>query len=151
MSGAVWIWLEQRADFLKVGASWFSLAPRALHHEYKSPTTCNITAYLARIHMLNIVSLKDHSNQEECEGYDDIGSDPFLLHFSSNLRLFKSIIYSSDTGFTKKSIHPSSSAYPGPGRGGSSLSRDAQTSLFLVTSSSSSGGTPRRSQASRET
>ncbi len=49
------------------------------------------------------------------------------------------------------SIHPSSSAYPGPGRGGSSLSRDAQTSLSLVTSSSSSGGTPRHSQASRET
>uniref|UniRef100_A0A8C7Y7C0 Uncharacterized protein n=1 Tax=Oryzias sinensis TaxID=183150 RepID=A0A8C7Y7C0_9TELE len=48
-------------------------------------------------------------------------------------------------------IHPSSSAYPGPGRGGSSLSRDAQTSLTPATSSSSSGGTPRRSQASRET
>uniref|UniRef100_A0A3P9LDQ7 Cadherin-1 n=1 Tax=Oryzias latipes TaxID=8090 RepID=A0A3P9LDQ7_ORYLA len=30
------------------------------------------------------------------------------------------------------SIHPSSSAYPGPGRGGSSLSRDAQTSLTPV-------------------
>ncbi len=41
-------------------------------------------------------------------------------------------------------------AYPGPGRGGSSLSRDAQTSLSLVTSSSS-GETPRHSQASRET
>ncbi len=38
------------------------------------------------------------------------------------------------------SIHPSSSAYPEPGRGGSSLSRDAQTSLSLDTSSSSSGG-----------
>ncbi|KAI3375432.1 hypothetical protein L3Q82_021919, partial [Scortum barcoo] len=53
------------------------------------------------------------------------------------------------------SIHPSSSAYPGPGqvRGGSSqASRDAQTSLTPDTSSSSSGGTPeRRSQASRET
>ncbi|KAK3516174.1 hypothetical protein QTP70_005680 [Hemibagrus guttatus] len=36
------------------------------------------------------------------------------------------------------------------GRGGSSLSRDAQTSLSLATSSSSSGGTPRRSQASRK-
>ncbi|KAI3355680.1 hypothetical protein L3Q82_004267 [Scortum barcoo] len=31
---------------------------------------------------------------------------------------------------------------PGPGRGGSSLSRDAQTSLTPDTSSSSSGGTP---------
>ncbi|KAK3509754.1 hypothetical protein QTP70_008385 [Hemibagrus guttatus] len=40
---------------------------------------------------------------------------------------------------------------PEPGRGGSSLSRDAQTSLSPGTSSSSSGGTPRRSQASRET
>ncbi|MEQ2295472.1 Acetylcholine receptor subunit beta [Ameca splendens] len=45
----------------------------------------------------------------------------------------------------------SSSAYPGPGRGGSRLSRDTQTSLFPDTSSSSSGGSPRRSQASRET
>ncbi|KAI3369243.1 hypothetical protein L3Q82_007786 [Scortum barcoo] len=35
--------------------------------------------------------------------------------------------------------------------GGSSMSRDAQTSLTPDTSSSSSGGTPRRSQASRET
>ncbi|MEQ2309538.1 hypothetical protein AMECASPLE_039846, partial [Ameca splendens] len=38
--------------------------------------------------------------------------------------------------------------YPGPGRGGSRLSRDAQTSLSPDTSSSSSGGSPRRSQAS---
>uniref|UniRef100_A0A3Q3JZQ7 AP-3 complex subunit beta n=1 Tax=Monopterus albus TaxID=43700 RepID=A0A3Q3JZQ7_MONAL len=38
------------------------------------------------------------------------------------------------------SIHPFSSAYPGPGRGGSSLSKDAQTSLSPDTSSSSSGG-----------
>ncbi|KAG1926104.1 hypothetical protein F2P79_025073 [Pimephales promelas] len=45
----------------------------------------------------------------------------------------------------------SSSAHPGPGRGGSSLSRDAQTSLSLDTSSSSSGGILRRSQATRET
>ncbi|KAK3510645.1 hypothetical protein QTP70_011896 [Hemibagrus guttatus] len=37
------------------------------------------------------------------------------------------------------------------GRGGSSLSRDAQTPLSPDTSSSSSGGTPRRSQASLET
>uniref|UniRef100_A0A7N8X213 Ornithine aminotransferase n=1 Tax=Mastacembelus armatus TaxID=205130 RepID=A0A7N8X213_9TELE len=49
------------------------------------------------------------------------------------------------------SIHPSSSAYPGPCRGGSSRIRDTQTSFSLGTSSSSSGGTPRRSQASRET
>ena len=35
----------------------------------------------------------------------------------------------------------------GSGRGGSSLSREAQTSLSPATSSSSSGGTPRRSQA----
>ncbi|MEQ2247274.1 hypothetical protein ILYODFUR_007656 [Ilyodon furcidens] len=40
--------------------------------------------------------------------------------------------------------------YPGPGRGGSRLSRDTQTSLSPDTSSSSSGGSPRRSQASRE-
>ncbi|MED6245990.1 hypothetical protein ATANTOWER_011385 [Ataeniobius toweri] len=41
--------------------------------------------------------------------------------------------------------------YPGPGCGGSRLSRDTQTSLSPDTSSSSSGGSPRRSQASRET
>ncbi|MED6262008.1 Protein polybromo-1 [Ataeniobius toweri] len=41
--------------------------------------------------------------------------------------------------------------YPQPGRGGSRLSRDTQTSLSPDTSSSSSGGSPRRSQASRET
>ena len=45
---------------------------------------------------------------------------------------------------------PSSPAYPGPGRGGSSLSREAQTALSPATSPSSSGGIPRRSQASRE-
>ncbi|MED6234996.1 large subunit GTPase 1 [Ataeniobius toweri] len=44
--------------------------------------------------------------------------------------------------------YSSSSAYPGPGRGGSRLSRDAQTSLSPDTSSR---GSPRRSQASRET
>ncbi|KAK3526737.1 hypothetical protein QTP70_032115 [Hemibagrus guttatus] len=49
------------------------------------------------------------------------------------------------------SFHSLSSAYPELGRRGSSLSRDAQTSLSLATSSSSSGGTPRRSQASRKT
>ncbi len=52
------------------------------------------------------------------------------------------------TGLKVPSIHPSSSAYLGAGRGGSSLSRDAQTSLSLDTSSSSSGGIPRCSQAS---
>ncbi|MED6279246.1 hypothetical protein CHARACLAT_032569 [Characodon lateralis] len=45
----------------------------------------------------------------------------------------------------------SSSAYPGPGRGDSRFSRDTQTSLSPDTSSSSSRGSPRRSQASRET
>ncbi|TWW71182.1 hypothetical protein D4764_17G0006650 [Takifugu flavidus] len=49
------------------------------------------------------------------------------------------------------SIHPSSTAYPGSGRGGSSLRRETQTSLSTATSSSSSGGIPRRSQSSRET
>ncbi|TWW56189.1 hypothetical protein D4764_08G0001760 [Takifugu flavidus] len=49
------------------------------------------------------------------------------------------------------SIHPFSTAYPGSGRGGSSLRREAQTSLTPATSSSSSGGIPRRSQTSRET
>uniref|UniRef100_A0A672FHD8 Nicotinamide nucleotide adenylyltransferase 1 n=1 Tax=Salarias fasciatus TaxID=181472 RepID=A0A672FHD8_SALFA len=49
------------------------------------------------------------------------------------------------------SIHPFSTAYTGPGRGGSSLSRDAQTSLSPDTSCSSSGRIPRRSQASCET
>ncbi len=49
-------------------------------------------------------------------------------------------IYLIMTVYYCPSIHPSSSAYPGPGRGGSSLSRDTQTSLSLVTSSSSSGG-----------
>ncbi len=31
-SGVVWFGLEGGADILKVGASWFSLVPRALHH-----------------------------------------------------------------------------------------------------------------------
>ena len=48
-------------------------------------------------------------------------------------------------------IHPSSSTYPGPGRRGSCLSRDTQTSLTLNTSSSSSGRIPSHSQASRVT
>ncbi|MED6232952.1 hypothetical protein ATANTOWER_004762 [Ataeniobius toweri] len=47
--------------------------------------------------------------------------------------------------------YSSSSAYPGPGRGGSRFSRDAQMSPSPDTSSSSSGWSPRRSQASRET
>ncbi|MED6259135.1 hypothetical protein ATANTOWER_017472 [Ataeniobius toweri] len=41
--------------------------------------------------------------------------------------------------------------HPGSGRGGSRLSRDTQTSLSPDTTFSSSGGSPRRSQASRET
>ncbi len=60
-------WSEERI-FLKVGASWFSLAPTALHHRSKSappplqersttvpsqgqfmPMTRNITVYLAII------------------------------------------------------------------------------------------------------
>ncbi|MEQ2166303.1 hypothetical protein GOODEAATRI_026559 [Goodea atripinnis] len=52
---------------------------------------------------------------------------------------------------TDPSIHPLSSAYPGSGRGGSSLSRETQTSLSPATWASSSGGIPRHSQASRET
>ncbi|MEQ2208155.1 hypothetical protein XENOCAPTIV_027294 [Xenoophorus captivus] len=69
----------------------------------------------------------------------------------------------SSTGFVQtlnSSVHscPSDSSsrrhlplYPGPGRGGSRLSRDTHTSISPDTSSSSSGGSPRRSQASRET
>uniref|UniRef100_A0A3P9DB43 Phospholipid phosphatase related 5b n=1 Tax=Maylandia zebra TaxID=106582 RepID=A0A3P9DB43_9CICH len=45
-------------------------------------------------------------------------------------------------------IDPSSSAYPGLGHGG--ISREAHPSLSPAISSSFSGGTPRRSQASRE-
>lgn len=45
----------------------------------------------------------------------------------------------------------SSSANPELGRGCSSLSRDAQTPLALLTSSSFSSGSPRRSQANWET
>ena len=41
------------------------------------------------------------------------------------------------------SIHPFSTAYLGWGNGGSSLSREAQTSPSPVTSSSTSGGVPR--------
>ncbi|MEQ2260550.1 hypothetical protein XENORESO_020186 [Xenotaenia resolanae] len=41
--------------------------------------------------------------------------------------------------------------YPGPGRGVNRFSRDAQTSLSQDPSSSSSGVSPRRSQACRET
>ena len=54
----------------------------------------------------------------------------------------------SPASLSHPSIHPFSSAYPGPGRGGSCLSRDTQTSLSPDNSSSSSGRTPRRSQAS---
>ncbi|KAI3363953.1 hypothetical protein L3Q82_001562 [Scortum barcoo] len=46
----------------------------------------------------------------------------------------------------KSKVHPSIHFHPlgpGPGRGGSSLSRDAQTSLTPDTSSSSSGGIPK--------
>ncbi|KAM9821533.1 dipeptidyl peptidase 2 isoform 13-T14 [Syngnathus typhle] len=46
------------------------------------------------------------------------------------------------------SIHPSSSAYPGSGHRGSSFKRNSQTSLSPATSSSSSRGIPRCSQAS---
>uniref|UniRef100_A0A3P8N6Q8 Dynein axonemal intermediate chain 3 n=1 Tax=Astatotilapia calliptera TaxID=8154 RepID=A0A3P8N6Q8_ASTCA len=61
-----------------------------------------------------------------------------------------------EEGESKKqvvSIHPSIHFHPlcpGPGRGGSSLSKEAQTSLSPATSSSLSGAIPRRSQASRE-
>uniref|UniRef100_A0A3Q2ZF08 ANTXR cell adhesion molecule 1c n=1 Tax=Kryptolebias marmoratus TaxID=37003 RepID=A0A3Q2ZF08_KRYMA len=48
-------------------------------------------------------------------------------------------------------IRPSSSALPGSGCGGSSLSRETQTSLSPVTWASSSEGIPRCSKASRET
>ncbi len=57
VSGAVWLWMEGGADFLKVGVSWFSLAPRALHHRSITstmPTARNLTAYLARIHVKHI-------------------------------------------------------------------------------------------------
>ncbi|MEQ2292095.1 hypothetical protein AMECASPLE_019584 [Ameca splendens] len=50
----------------------------------------------------------------------------------------------------KTKMYLSSSAYPGPVCRGSKLSRDTQTSLSLDTSSSSSGGSLRRSQASRD-
>ena len=51
----------------------------------------------------------------------------------------------------RPSIHPSSIAYLGSSRGGSSLSREAETSLFPGSSSSCSGGIPGRPQANRET
>uniref|UniRef100_A0A3B5LB82 Aspartyl beta-hydroxylase/Triadin domain-containing protein n=1 Tax=Xiphophorus couchianus TaxID=32473 RepID=A0A3B5LB82_9TELE len=46
-------------------------------------------------------------------------------------------------------IHPFSSTYPGFGRGANSLRREAQTSFSPATCSSSSGGIPRHSQASK--
>ena len=52
------------------------------------------------------------------------------------------------TDASRSTIHPLSSAYPGPGCGGRCLSRDTQTSFSPDTSSSSSGRIPRRSQAS---
>lgn len=51
----------------------------------------------------------------------------------------------------RSSIHPPSPAYLSPGRGGSTFSNDTEPCLSLDTSSISSSGTPRLSQASRET
>ncbi|KAK5598773.1 hypothetical protein CRENBAI_004531 [Crenichthys baileyi] len=57
--------------------------------------------------------------------------DPFGIEFDRSTNFVVSVtIYS----------YSSSSAYPEPGRGGSRLSRDTQTSLSPDTSSSSSGG-----------
>uniref|UniRef100_A0A3B3ZPB0 GABA(C) receptor n=1 Tax=Periophthalmus magnuspinnatus TaxID=409849 RepID=A0A3B3ZPB0_9GOBI len=85
-------------------------------------------------------------------GNDSLRTDEMVLSqfFIEDFQPSFGLAFYSSTGidFT---IHPFSSAYPGPGRGGSSLSRDSQTSLTPDTSSSSSGGTPRRSQPSRET
>ncbi|XP_074487159.1 platelet endothelial cell adhesion molecule isoform X5 [Sebastes fasciatus] len=50
----------------------------------------------------------------------------------------------------RESIHPSSTSYPGSGRGGNSSSRGPQTSLSQATLISSDWGIPRRSQASVE-
>lgn len=52
---------------------------------------------------------------------------------------------------THPSNHPSSTTYPESGHGGSSLSRETQTSISTATVSSTSRGTPRTSQTSRET
>ena len=53
------------------------------------------------------------------------------------------VCYSYQKGKKTLSIHPFSTAYPGSDRRGSSLSREAHTSLSPATSSSSSGVIPK--------
>lgn len=60
-------------------------------------------------------------------------------------------IYNKSVFSGLKSIHPSSPTSSVAGHGGSSQSREAQTSLSPDTSSSSSSGILKHSQASRET
>ncbi|TWW63642.1 hypothetical protein D4764_03G0006500 [Takifugu flavidus] len=71
-----------------------------------------------------------------------------LLHTANSLENSPAIFRHLKNDFSSihpsiyPSIHPSSTAYPGSGRGGSSLSREAQTSLSPATSSSSFRGDP---------
>ncbi len=68
-----------RGFFLKSERRGFSLAPRALHHR-SIPSTIHANDYNCvfskNSHETYLASLKekDHSNQMECEGYDDDGN-----------------------------------------------------------------------------
>ncbi|XP_049460084.1 multivesicular body subunit 12B-like isoform X2 [Epinephelus fuscoguttatus] len=74
---------------------------------------------------------------------------PDYEHQNSNLYAISGTNVTAYGVWEEMYSYSSSSAYPGPGRGGSSLSKEAQTVLSPATSVSSSAGTPRRSQASR--
>jgi len=71
-------------------------------------------------------------------------------HFPTTLRSWNLLSPRKKTSRTAV-LWRSQTLLRGSGRRGSSLSRETQTSLSPATSSSSSGGTLRRSQASRET
>ncbi|MED6269453.1 hypothetical protein CHARACLAT_033286 [Characodon lateralis] len=74
-----------------------------------------------------------------------------VTHLGGSIMLWEHFSSAGTGNLVKVDVKtPLSSTYPGPGHGGSRLSRDTQTSLSPDTSSSSSTGSPRRSQASRE-
>uniref|UniRef100_A0A8C4X4G2 Zinc finger protein 219 n=1 Tax=Erpetoichthys calabaricus TaxID=27687 RepID=A0A8C4X4G2_ERPCA len=126
----------------------------AAQHQQKNNSvtgkTTNVQAYvggvLARyiiLKMSRFPQLVCHIKQKNIYIFHNIGN--YAFNFLTNC-----IINNKKMSFFP-SIHPLSPAYPRSGRGGSSLSRDAQTSLSPATSSSSSGRIPRRENGLRTT